>query len=554
MRIPFRYCCRYIEFEWALKMTKGIDITIQTLAKSKNKAAGRLLDLAVQSSNTEIKKQAGREIMSGHGKRAVSELIRKYDPLDNETTALFNANRDKMLAALRNAVVGNDKQLRRNALRIAENLQFYELIPSLLTVYMDQQEGTDTDAMSNALTKLLGQFTSALEERKNKRSLYGTILPDILNVVNRGVRDYHRNDPPFILHVFLTLYPYIPEEDELKLKRYVRDPALPAYQPLQQAVLTSGNKNLHRFVFYCLDNQNPPAVAVHAFSRRTDAEFLSYIFDEIHVLLSFDFESNAKKIERLVWKEQLEKVLPPLPEASQLGLVKLIDHLALSPADYQKTLMKVFLGGKPASRLAALKSLAKIESEDIDHFIWQQTESIDPDIQAEALNLLKIRDLPRATARIVQFIDSPNAAVRLAVKKLLPEFRFERFFDNFDQMTEEQRRITLQLVRKIDEDMPDTVSDILKTGTPVQKAKALLCTEYSGIIPLTEDALCEVLTTGESPALRCKAAELLAQGQREVSRGTLVQAFHRDEDQRVREAAKESLEKRPAAWKTVAGQ
>jgi hypothetical protein len=534
-------------------MTKGIDITIQTLAKSKNKAAGHLLDLAAQSSDAEVKKQAGREIMSGRGKRAVSELIRKYDPLDEEINVLFKSNRDRALAALRNAVVGNDKQLCRNALWIAENLQFYELIPSLLTVYMDQQEGVDSAAVSTAVVKLLGQLTSALDERKNKRTLYGIILPDILGVVNRCVRDYHRNDPPFILQVFLALYPYIPDEDELNLKRFVRDPALPAYLPLQKILLTSSDKNLYRFIFYCLDNIDPPAVAVSVFSHRTDADFLAYIFGEVHELLSFDFENNVKKIKGLAWKEQLEGILPLLPEPPQLGLIKLLDHLALPSAEYRKILMQVFQGGRPASRLAALKSLAKVEGEDIDQFIWQQTESTDPDIQAEALSLLKVRDLPRAAARIVQFIDSPNAAVRIAVRKLLPEFRFERFFENFDQMTEEQRRVTSHLVKKIDENMPEEVSEILKTGTPIQKAKALLCTEYSGIVALTEDALCDVLTKGESPALRCKAAELLAQGQREISRGTLVQAFHRDGDQRVRDAAKESLEKRPAAWKTAKG-
>ncbi|MCL2742380.1 MAG: hypothetical protein FWE67_00860 [Planctomycetaceae bacterium] len=532
-------------------MTNGIDITIQTLAKSKNKAAARLLDLAVQSSNIEVKKQAGREIMSGKGKRTVSELIRKYTPLDAEITALFKENHDKTVSALRGAVVGNDKQLCRKALQIAENLQLYELISVLLTVYMDQREGTDNAAIETSITTLLGRFTADLDERKNKRTLYGIILPDILNVVDEGVRDYHRKDPPFILYVFLALYKHIPEEKKRHFQRFVFDPASPVYSRIQHLLLTGDDTNLYRFIYYCLEIPKPPPLAVAAYKRRIDAGFLSFIFDEFCKFASSEFVENIKKLENPAWKEGLQEVLPQLPESSQIGLIKLLDNLGLPSSEYQSLLFQVFHFGKPVSRVAVLKSLSKVEGEAVDQFIWRQTESSIPEIQAEALIQLKNRDSPRATARILQFIDSPNVEVQTVVRKLLPEFSISRFFDNYDQMSEEQRRVSAQIVRKIDEKMPEEISAILITGTPVQKAKALLCAEYGGLILLTEDALCDVLMHGESPMLRRKAAELLAHGQREVSRGTLVQAFHRDEDQGVRETAKESLEKRPAAWKTV---
>jgi hypothetical protein len=63
-----------------------------------------------------------------------------------------------------------------------------------------------------------------------------------------------------------------------------------------------------------------------------------------------------------------------------------------------------------------------------------------------------------------------------------------------------------------------------------------------------EDAVCEVLSKGENPALRCKAAQLLANGNRELSRSLLVQSLHRDPNPEVREAAKKTLEKRPPTW------
>jgi len=57
-----------------------------------------------------------------------------------------------------------------------------------------------------------------------------------------------------------------------------------------------------------------------------------------------------------------------------------------------------------------------------------------------------------------------------------------------------------------------------------------------------------LLMNAEKPAVRVKVATLLAAGRREFSRGTLVQAFHRDTHPDVRAAAKQSLENRPTQW------
>lgn len=85
-------------------------------------------------------------------------------------------------------------------------------------------------------------------------------------------------------------------------------------------------------------------------------------------------------------------------------------------------------------------------------------------------------------------------------------------------------------------------------GTPVEKAKALLCIDYGNLATKMEDSLCGILRDEEIPTLRVKAAELLADGRREFSRSTLVQSLHRDAAVEVRAAAKASLEKRPTYW------
>lgn len=528
-------------------MAKGIDITIQALAKSKNKAAARLLDMALDSSHEDVRRLAGREVMSGHGKRGISELIRHFDPSDKEQVALFLDNREKAVAALRTAILGTDRQLSRSALRIANTQKFFELIPLLLSVFMDQQDDEDNSNLADAILRLLDKYVLALDERKNRRIIYGTVLPEVLKVVSRGVRDYHRNDPKLILQIYLTLYPYVPEED-LDTKKYVRNPSLASYLPIQQMLLGEDNEQLFHFVFHCMDNSNPPQLAMSVFAKRTDKPFLTYLFNAIQAPVSVEFEKNVQKIEHLAWMDQLETLLPQLREKDQLGLVQFIEKFGGTPDSVQEHLTTVFRFGRPAGRKAALKSLARISGERIDQIVWKATEDKDPEIVADALFLLKERNFPSATARIIQFVGNPNPKIHDAVQQLLPEFRFNRFLENFDQMTDDQRRISFNLVRKMDPQAIDELSNLLILGQPLEKAKALLCVQYGGIAVLVEEALCNVLSKGESPTLRCKAANLLAEGRRESSRGTLVQAFHRDPAQEVRDAAKASLEKRPTSW------
>jgi HEAT repeat protein len=151
--------------------------------------------------------------------------------------------------------------------------------------------------------------------------------------------------------------------------------------------------------------------------------------------------------------------------------------------------------------------------------------------------------------RLLQFADSPHEQVRETVFELLPNIRFDRFFQTFDKISEEQRRTLFKLVKVMDPETVNELAKLLAESEPLVKIKALLCIGYGDLVPALEDAVCGVLTDGETPLLRIAAAKLLAKGRREMSRSILVQALHRDNDPVVRAAAKTSLENRPVAWK-----
>ena len=531
-------------------MANGVELTIQLLAKSRNKAALRLLEAAVNSSREEVRKAAGKSLLANRGSKGALEIIRSYDPSVENVVEIILENRDKILPALRTAVGSDDRQLARNAFRIIYTQRFYEALPFLLTIFLEKGEDEADTFLSEGIYRLMNRYVTALEERKNRRFLYGTVLPEIVSVLTQGLKNFHRNDPDLLLLVFLQIYPYLTEEHK-DLVQHLRNASSQTYLAVFRLLLERRDPAIYRFVFYCLDSPFPPPLALTVFSKRSDIPFISAFLKMLEEPVSSDMRANLAKLPRLEWLDNIRGLLDQLETSSQIGLVLLIQNLNLPVSETQSTLVDVIRFGRPEARGVALAALTKYSGDRVDNIVWEAAGDGDPRVQVEALKQLGKRDIPNANSRILQFVDSPDEQVRKTVQELLPNFRFYRFLETFDQMTEEQRRVMFDLVRKIDTQVVDELAQTLMIGQPVAKAKALLCVGYGSLVPQLEDTLCGVLTDDENPAIRAKAAELLALGRRELSRSTLVQAFHRDAAAEVRAAAKKSLEIRPVHWSSA---
>jgi hypothetical protein len=532
-------------------MANSINITIQTLARSKNKSAIPLLDQALDSSSKAIRKSVGKQLINLAGIKNIGKLINKFDPADEIMVNLFNAHREKISSALRLAIAGKDPYLARNAFRVVYTQNYFEILPSMLMTFLDQSKTEEElSVLSEGILKLVGKYVRALEERKNRRLLYETILSEVSSVLFRGLRDFRRNDPDLFIHVFLQLYPFLTDKHSALIKLlYISSSIL--YGSIHHFLLSGRDSSIFRFVVYCLDNPNPPPVVLTMFSKRFDMPFITYFLKNIEKPISLSLKTNLIAVQPIEWLNPFRSLLDRLDEQAQAGLVTLVQNIALPENEIHQKLLDLFHYGMGKGRLEALMALAQFSGAEIDQLIWDAGGNSDPDIQAKALELLSKRSIQNANFRILQFANSPHETVRETIQKLLPDFRLPRFFEMFDQLTEEQRRSMLNMVKVLDPQMVNELSRILIVGEPRDKAKALLCIDYGSMVLALEDSLCGVLAKGEVAAIRVKAAELLVAGRRDLSRSTLVQALHRDPDPTVRAAAKKSLEKRPPQWEQL---
>jgi hypothetical protein len=408
-------------------------------------------------------------------------------------------------------------------------------------------------SLNNDLLRFVNKYTDALEKNDpaEHQLLFNSILPEFSKMLVQKVKAYPFSRHELTLTVYLRLYPFFTEVgNDRDLSLHLRLSTSPVYAATYRRLLKESEPYLFQLITRCLDRLNPPQIVSQILAERSDIPFLDALFKSIKKPLSLELKTNLANLAPPAWISQITSFLKEFDVDAQSGLVLFFQSIPLPPAELQMSLQSIFEHGSGAARVTALSALAAFDSVEIDRFIWDAVGDADPMVQIEALTQLSTRDVPNIPARLVQFADSPQPEVRDTIQKLLPNFRFSRFLQTFDQLDDNQRRRMFNIVRQLDKQTPIELSEMLHTSEPLVRAKAILCIDFCpDVVPQVEDALCDVLATDEMPTLRAKAAELLIAGRSEASRSLLVQAFHRDSHPDVRAAAKNCLENRPTSWK-----
>jgi hypothetical protein len=526
----------------------GINTTIDVLSRSKNRTAYRILEAAIDSSDNMVRQLSGKAMIYLRGGRGVAQLISRFDPTDDELLAIFRDNREKVNTGLRAAIAGSDRELARNAMQIVVMLDFYEVLPVLLTIYIDQSNKTGNDKeLESVILVLLDHLALAAESRKNRRLVLKIILPEIMRLLWSWLTSYHENDPDIIFRILIYFHHYLHDDFEI-LRDYLLNAELSTYAGLEKFVLSVVDNRIFEIIFDQMNEREPFPFVLAAFSKRCDSAFLSYLFKRLNESATETMRVNIQGLKRIEWVADAGKYISDWSDDVQLGYLQVIRKLNIPAINLSAMLLDIFRFGKVKARITALAEIAKIAGEPVDQLIWKAADDADPKIQIAALHLLKRRNVNNATLRILQFANSPNVEVRETVQSLIPEIRLSNFLEAFEGLSEEQRIRRFQVIYTSNSAVIEELKSVLLLGEPIMKAKGLLCVEYGKLVLSMEDIIGDILSKGETPALRCKAAQLLSSGSRELSRSLLVQSLHRDPSPEVREAAKKSLEKRPPTW------
>lgn len=530
-------------------MSTGIGRTVRILSRSHNRAASALLEQASHSSNDLVRKAAYTELISKGSPGTFLDYIRNFDTLDESIRDILRLQADKLVNPIRIGIFGSDPRLQKNAVRAAFFFKVYDLIPILLQIVTDPRGGTNRShvPLEEFLLRLLRLFTDELETVQMPGPYHSFVLSEIRPILRKSILGFKRNDSSIVLKVYLYLYRYL-DDPELGSSAILRNPLHPIYPTLSALLQSENDPHVFQFVLDSLEQPNVPGLILSTLSNRTDMSFLLYILAGLPDTLSETAQENLSKIHRWEWSKAARPLMAQLDEKQQKSLVDLIRFSDIPEETAFSILHLVIQFGKSQARRLAVAELASHTTTEAAQIVWDATEDSDPEVQAAALRQLRIRNYPEGTARLLQYADSPHPIVRDAVYAELPEFRMSRLLETFEHLRDEQRRAALQIVQKIDPKAKEILARELQYGTPRMKFLAIQCIELvpQFVVPL-EELLSALLLRDELPEMRVKAAELLGMGQREMSRHSLMQAFHRDVDAQVRAAAQRSLDQRNLA-------
>lgn len=527
-------------------MKGGYVKTVRTLVRSNNRAASELLNRALSSSHEGVRRAACTEIISSKGSKLLLEFIRNIDSIDDMISEILAESPGKLSNPIRSALLSKERILQKNAVRAALVYRVYDLIPILLNMLTaektEHRPGPDIP-IDELLIRLTKQFVDDIEENRTGDTLRALVINETTAALHRIIRNFRRNDDPIFLKIFLLLGPYIHEKD-LKQNQAFRNPLHPIYAALAGILQTEKDEYIYEFILDSLHAQNVPGLVLSAISNRTDPDFLQYFLEGLESPFPAAVQDNVARIHRLEWINSVRSLLKDLDPKAQSNLVELLHCSRLPREEIFTVCQQIVQFGCPSGRCAALVELSASALEEVDNIIWENSGDSDPEVRATALKLLRARNHPQASVRLLQNIDNPSKIVREVVQEMLPEFRIQRFLASFDLLNEQQRKLTFKIVKKIDPRTNEVLIQELHEGNPAAKVRAIRCIEIGELVPQMEEPLCSLLLHGEPAPLRMKAAELLATGRREISRLSLIQASHNDKSFDVRIVAKSSLEKR----------
>ncbi|MCL2305737.1 MAG: hypothetical protein FWC43_10375 [Planctomycetaceae bacterium] len=523
----------------------GYEQTIRVLTRSNNRAASELLKLALDSSHAGIRKSAYAETIFTRGPKTILESMQNCKSSDDPVYEIFAANPDKLVTPIRTALLSKDHTLQKNAVRAVLQFKVYDMIPTLLFMLSDRTEGEQKTGVPIAelLIRLTKQFIKDIEEHNVPDALQRHILRETRQELERNLKNFRRSDDPTCIKVFLLLGRYVRDKD-FNAAELFRNPIHPVYTALSGIVQAENHEFVFKFILDSLEAPTAPGLILATLSNRTDLAFLEYLFENMDLPPSSYFQANVQRVRRFDWLTSIRTLLPLFSEKSQQSLLDLIRFSDLPKGEVYAVCRQVYQYGKSAGRCAALTEIANFPFEESKEIVLEAVDDEDPNVQATALRQIRKVHSTLGMVQILQKIDSPHEVVREAVRVVLPEFQIRRFLNSFDQFTEEQRIKTLKIIQKVDPTLPEILALELQIGNPEMKARVLKSIEIGNFVGLLEEPLCTVLLRDESVVLRAKAAALLADGKREVSRLSLLQASHKDTSLDVRLTAKASLEQR----------
>lgn len=534
-------------------MPDALDKTFSVLTTTSNTHVVGVLIHALDVADKAVQSRAAAALLKQTSTRGQTEVIRRLESLCPEARTELEKQTGRIAAALKQALLHGDGQLRRNGLEIVRAAEDYEQIPTLLRML----ESDDND-LCDETVQTLHELIDRLYEHSRAEggaASNGNYLRDapqvrhrVLTELNRAVAHFeqliHADDVVEAILILGDAASFAVRQVLLQSGPDCRDAA-------GDLLVTSRHPGVMQLIPDFMSQNYPPAKVIEAVEQRDDAEFITHLLRWFPKHLSAIQQKNFRQIEVIVWLEPQTMSLETLPGNLQGRLAEFVRATGLP--DDCKTRVQEWLVryGSPDGRLAAGQVLATLDKQEVRGILLGSLESDDEHVQAWATGQLRKQDMPNALTMLVERLDSRAAAVRETAREELDSFNLDLMMDLYEQLDPVVCRRAGRLVEKIDRECIAKLTHYLQAPVRSRRLRAARAALALGLHTKVFYSLSMMLSDDDA-MIRRTAAEILGHVVTTESYEVLL-SVRDDPSPRVREAANTAIDQlkqqglRPAA-------
>ena len=357
----------------------------------------------------------------------------------------------------------------------------------------------------------------------------------VLESLERCVERFRQHQRPELIEAFVILG----DPSSPMLHTILEDPRHPCYVAVINTLTTSNSTGLIERLLNALQSESTSLNVLNVISKRNDKIFIDHLLEYTNDEIPAKVVKNLERIHSFAWFQPSENGLENFCEEDQARLVRLVAVSGVKQDELLDLLETVLKNGGPKSRRAACEALASIQGVKANQILLDTLYDSDPNIQVACVRQLRDRHLAGTKSILIQMVDSPHEVVREAARESLSEFTLANFLAGYESMSDDARRITAMLVKKVDLKIALGLCEELGSQSRKRRMRAIELAERLEVVPDVADKLIELLED-EDHMIRAAAAEILQYCPTAEAQEALLRAAT-DRSPAVQNAANSSL-------------
>jgi hypothetical protein len=521
---------------------KGLELTFETLAKSRNEAALDVLVAALGDPDSQIRNQGVQALLCREERRAPTMLLAHWSKLEAEDLALLRARPTWIRAAVDDAL-GHRSAFCKQALAAAESLHLTDVLPTLISL----AESAIPRSFRLRASEVVQNIITPLGENARANRDQSTIRGPAISRLAESVRqfDLHRN--AHLVEAFLSASNWCDPELRHFLSQAGQEADL-----LCQQLSESTNPSVMQLLAGFLRRRNVHDRILELIRSRNDPSFRSTLLRTIGGDPTQTVLRNLEQMGMPKCCQGGEALLRELSGDCQSALIHV--HVACNP-DYVATLHLVAAAiesGTQECLTAATIALSRCEVPNARSWMRAALHVAEEDpsrpIRDETVRLLR---------RLMGLLKHPDVNLVRSVRRVLAVLHAGEMLPHFQSLRVRSRRRLGRVVMKIDPDATLRVRDALRHPVLNKRLEAIAMADALGAVDELSDLFAHIAREDHMEA-RMRAAEAMAEASSDETLRLLEEMVQLPQGP-VRDAAIVALQQRqhssaaatsPADWRT----